>query len=613
MSERLKIYVALVMLCLLVYANSLTGSFVSDDIPAIQENPHIGELSRFWSDPTSVINSFIYRISGTSPILYHLASIILHSINAILVFVFLSIFFKAASSFLGACVFAAHPVNVEAVAWISGRPYQWTGFFCLVCLLLYYRATIPLLVGKKIDLERYLLALAAFVYFLYQNYPFFLTFPALLMLFDISFGKWRVTYRWWLAFIVISLFRIAFVGDELSGRIEYIIAEGGPIVVANDPLKYFLHSLSGHFKLLVWPAILTLYHNSPYLSFPNRALNIFYCILIATFLIVVFRKSRRLFFGMGIFVIFLIPTYSPIPLSNLVAERYLYFPSLALSIWLALFWEQYTGRFPAQKKIALALSIAIVAALAVRTVIRNKDWKSQENFWRTTAKLAPNDPKALNNMGAAYLTAGRIEQARETLVKAIRQAPNMASAYNNLGIAYRRLGRIPQAIDSFKQAIRINLRFTDAYNNLAVAYRQDGDLQKALESCKKAIEINPKFIKAYFNLGDTYERLGKKEDAVAAYEQALRIAKAPQEAYERLAGLYLAAGENKKAIVLLKQMTASNPRDGRAYFALGIAHLRENESMQANAYFAKAKTLGVGSVSERAPELGQFSIPAKAK
>jgi hypothetical protein len=58
----------------------------------------------------------------------------------------------------------------------------------------------------------------------------------------------------------------------------------------------------------------------------------------------IFKKAKVLFFSLGLFILFLLPTYSPVMITWLVAERYLYFPSLAFSIWVALLVEKsYTA------------------------------------------------------------------------------------------------------------------------------------------------------------------------------------------------------------------------------------------------------------------------------
>jgi hypothetical protein len=98
MFKRKTPYLILTAACLLVYANSLHDAFISDDIPAILENPQITQFCRFFFGPHSLLNSFTYLVSGNNPFGYHLINIILHSINTILVF---KPIFQKRSEFLG--------------------------------------------------------------------------------------------------------------------------------------------------------------------------------------------------------------------------------------------------------------------------------------------------------------------------------------------------------------------------------------------------------------------------------------------------------------------------------------------------------------------------------
>jgi tetratricopeptide (TPR) repeat protein len=586
------IYIILVALCLAAFGNSLTGSFVSDDILAIQENPQVADIHRFLFLPHMLLNALIYRAFGFNPIPYHAASILLHSLNTILVFIFLSIFFNRRQSLIGACIFAVHPVHAEAVAWISGRPYQFTALFTLLCLLLYQRATAPLIAGKKLDLSRYGASLALFLYYLAFNYSFFFAFPLLLILLDVSFERWRKTYRLWTPFILASILRLAFVTKEVAQRIDFVITEGGASAIALDPLKYLLHSLAGHFKLLIWPQTLTLYHDAPFRSFIHTGENILLCGIIAGLFILAFKKSRRLFFGMGLFVISLIPTFSPLPLSNPVAERYVYFATIALSILCALLWKQVETKFPSHKRTAYVIMAVLLLALTSRTLIRNEDWRSQENLWVTTAKLAPNNPRALHNMGASYLVKGKLKEAEEAFKKTIQLAPYFADAYNNLGVTYRRMNDVPGAIRCFTQAIRLNSRFADAYNNLGIAFRQAHEIPRAIEAFSKAIEVNPQSPKAYFNLADVLDSLGKTHDAITLYERGMQLTNVPKEIMERLVRLYMKADETTNAIALLQRLVAMDPRDGRSYLALAVCHLKQKEYPLAKSYYTKARALG---------------------
>ena len=108
------LYGILAAICIIVYANSLKGQFVSDDIPAIVKNS-AGDLNcpqRFLLAPSVLLTSFNYLLAKLNPLPYHLTNVLLHILNSILAFVFLGLFFKTETAFLGACLFTVHPIHV---------------------------------------------------------------------------------------------------------------------------------------------------------------------------------------------------------------------------------------------------------------------------------------------------------------------------------------------------------------------------------------------------------------------------------------------------------------------------------------------------------------------
>ena len=89
-----RILLVMIGLILVIYANTLNNGFVSDDIPAIVNNPKISHILSNGLNPCNLTNSLGYLIGKLNPAVYHLTNIILHSLNSILVFLFLRLFFR---------------------------------------------------------------------------------------------------------------------------------------------------------------------------------------------------------------------------------------------------------------------------------------------------------------------------------------------------------------------------------------------------------------------------------------------------------------------------------------------------------------------------------------
>ncbi|MDP2941545.1 MAG: tetratricopeptide repeat protein [Candidatus Omnitrophota bacterium] len=445
----------LVALCFLVYANSLTGAFICDDLTVIVRNPSVGKLDLF--SPPALLDSLNYRVGKLNTFGYHLANVILHSLNSILVFIFLGIFFKTEAAFLGAGLFAAHPIHSEAISWVSGKPYLIIGLFILVAYLLYYYSSYPQDKESRLKPGLYLASLALFSYFIVNSFSFFALVPLFIIFSDVTFQRWRRNWKLWLPFLFIAGLRIFFARNMIGSQIAAVARNTGFSSQAwANPLYNLAYSLFTHLRLLLWPARLTLYHEPMVISSWAIKTEVAVLVLIVLLLPVLYRKARMLFYAMGLFVLFLAPTYSPRPVCWLIAERYAYFPSVALSIVLAFCYERAVSA--GQRKIpALIIAGLVIAACGIRAVIRNEDWKTQGRFWRQTLKVSPQSPKAHNNMGDVYYQEGDIDSAIREFKKAIEIRPDFADAYFNLGnIYYYIKGDAREAVRNLQLAINYN-------------------------------------------------------------------------------------------------------------------------------------------------------------
>jgi hypothetical protein len=137
-----------------VYRGAIHGPFLSDDIGYIVTSPHTRELTAAsvaaMLDPFGAANLYTANYAPVHLLLtalernifagevlgYHLVNIALHAINSVLlVALLLRSRLPAAAALLGGLVFAVHPANVEAVAWISQLKTNGALAFSLAALL----------------------------------------------------------------------------------------------------------------------------------------------------------------------------------------------------------------------------------------------------------------------------------------------------------------------------------------------------------------------------------------------------------------------------------------------------------------------------------------------
>jgi len=515
MLKKSEIYFILVALCLLVYANSLNGAFVSDDIFGIVESPYISQPLRFLLVPSQLLNSLNYLIAGGNPFVYHLTSIFIHSLNTILVFLFLQAFFKAQTAFLGAALFAVHPIHAEAVTWISGRPYLLLALFILGIYFLYNKAVKkgapPQVKEGGINIFYYLLSLLLFLYYIIQNFAFIFLFPLFLILSDLTFGRWRKNWIWWVPFFVITAARVISVKAVIVTRISQVAKDYGSAPNQSNPLFNMAYSLFSHLSLLVWPAKLTLYHEPAVITSFHLTLEIIFLFILILILPFIFKKARVVFFAIALFILFLAPTYSPWQVSWLVAERYLYFPSVALCIFTGFLYEIYIGKGEKNKRLATIVFILIITAYAVRTVARNEDWKTSERLWRETVKVSYNSPRAHNNMGDVYSREGNSVGAIREFKKAIDLKPNYPEAFHNLATVYYAQGGFAEAEKLYQQAISFNPQLFESQYNLGLVYLNKNECTLAGEYLRKALALRPHNTNVRNALGLVYRKLNEQK------------------------------------------------------------------------------------------------------
>ncbi|MFA4889078.1 MAG: tetratricopeptide repeat protein [Candidatus Omnitrophota bacterium] len=485
-------YLALGFLCLVVYYNALNGQFVSDDIDGILKNPDIGKPFLYWLQPANFLYSISYLIVGFKPFIFHLTSLFLHIANTFCVFILLGIFFGIEASLLGASLFAAHPVHVEAVSWISGCPYLMTSLFVFIAYFLYHRATAVGKAGKKIHPGYYFASLAVFFYYYYFSYAFYSVFPFFLVLSDVVFKRWRKAWIYWLPFFIIVALWLIRQKTAISGRIAFVAkdvsVQGG--INWSNPVYNMVYSFFTHMGLLFWPAGLTLYHEPPVITAAMLRVEIVFYIIMLCVLPFLFKRAKPIFFGLCVFILFLAPTYSPVMVSWLVAERYLYFPSIFMSLLVAFFYEKLAKQKRHKAFILLAFSF-LIALYAARTISRNEDWKTPARLWRSTVEISPNSPRSHNNMGDAFAGEGNDEAAIAEFKKSVEINPNYADAYHNLANMYHHAGNTRLAIENYSKAISINPNIAESHYNLGIIYLNQDKIEAACNEFQKALEIRP--------------------------------------------------------------------------------------------------------------------------
>lgn len=495
------IILGLTFLVFLVYANGLNGAFVSDDINWIPKNPNIGNFSSLFQKQERpaiwFIFYFAHAIGGLTPFFYRLPNILFHAGNAVAIFILLSLLANRKIAIFTSLLFAVHPILVESVTWIAGGSHAAYTFFFLLSFIFY-------LLSK----ERARLYFFTILFFLIslsfseKAVVLFLIFP----LYEIAFGSLAKKWKSLLPYLIVGIIVAVALFNKIEGKITGLKLYNYVQPGFDNPLLKIPISVTEYLRLMFWPSDLSLYRYELIFSWSQYLvrLGIFLILLLAIFLS--YRKKRYIFFWLSFFIITLLPTLTPYRFASTVAERYVYIGSLGIFAVMGMILNNLCEKENLKKGIYIIFALLILA-LSVRTIVRNHDWKNEDNLWIASAKVSPNDPNVLNNLGDMYARHKDYQKAIESFNKAIKLKPDYADAYHNLANIQTALYSnenneeyLKEAIDNYFLAIKYNPLLWQSHQNLGAIYFNLKQYDKAIEQLEKAIEINPSNLNLQNNL-----------------------------------------------------------------------------------------------------------------
>jgi Flp pilus assembly protein TadD len=513
-----------------------------------------------WHPVTWISHALDCQMFGVDPAGPHDVNLLLHLINALLLFWVL----QRATGFVGrswmvAALFALHPVNVESVAWIAERKNLLSMFFLLLTLAAYRWY------ARKPQDTRYLVVAVLFALGLMSK-PQVITLPFILLLWD-----------YW------PLHRFSFKGDSPTLQPADVIptrslssliwekvpllalcgvsaiftlnaqAEGG----ATSGYSHWMRlgnaviSYARYLGKALWPTQLALFY--PYPLQPYKLWQVgAAAVLLLTITVAFLMAYRRRYLPVGWlwFLGTLVPMIGVIQVgTQAMADRYAYLPFVGLFImicWSVADWAAQTRLSP---MLLRGVSVAILMALALVAHRQVSFWNDHITLWSHVLEVTTDNWVAENNLGAALLKQARVEEAIPHFRAAAALDPTDPNSNLNIGTYEQMHGNLPAAIELYKKAATIsrNPRTTaKAYNNLAYAYKEIHDLPDARESFQAAVKADPEFVGAWISLGLTAQRMGDLRGAADAYSQAAAI-QPTDLSYLLLAQALEQAGDRQKA------------------------------------------------------------------
>jgi protein O-mannosyl-transferase len=492
----------LAVVTLTVYSVTFFNGFVMDDEVIIVNNPQTLSLKNvpdvllapdlikpYYRPLNRATYLFDFQVAGMNPAWYHGINILIHLGNVILLYLVGMRFLRNnLGALLAALLFAVHPVNCEAVNFISARNTLLALFFSLASLFAYMKArerrtVVP--VGS---------ALLFFCGLLCKETAFMMIAVFSFALFiPLQEGEERLSWKGRALCLLPYLFLTGVYFFMRSYSLQGIVGTPVPAegIFSRLALNYWI--IPQYIGLLLFPSDLTLFHKVPDGGILSP---LWYLPAMVGFLAVIWlvvrSRNRAALFGLAWLAINYVPISNIVPIpSEQLQERYLYMPAVGFFLWTGVLssWIKKKEIF---KQPLWAGVLLVMAFLSIVAVQRNLDWRNNLSLFSSGVRNDPDSPAAHYNLGTAYMETGQLEKARS----------------------------------QWEITLKLDPRFSDALTQMGTFAAVSGELQLAERYYLAAIdappgETDPDKSMAHFNLGKIYEKWNRPDLALSHYRRFL--------------------------------------------------------------------------------------------
>ena len=580
----------LVALVFIAYVPVLRAGFIWDDESHLTQNPCvIGPLGlkEIWTSTRAVyyplvLTSFwaIHKFAGLHPLPYHILNVSLHAASAVLLWRVLRQL-RVRGAWLGAALWALHPVMVQSVAWITELKNTQSCLFYLLSILFYLKWE-----ERPLRKSNSMFAMSLICFALATlSKPSVVMLPAVLAL-CVWWRRGRI--RWQDAaplapYVVISAIASAWTIWEQrfhAGAVGPDWEQTWPerLVIAGRAIWFYLGKL-------LWPdPLIFIYprweiHASDltaYLPLAGAILGL------VSLWFVRGKAGRALFFAASSYVVSLFPVLGFFTVYffrySFVSDHFQYLASMG------------------PLALAGAGIATVLGQLSERRIELASNTDALESSGHSIARrtfLAPVLCSVLL-VALGFLTWRQTVEYRDltTLYKStLAKNPGCWMAHYNLGIVLRDQGQTDQAVSHYRQAVALRPQYTEAHYNLARLLAEKREFKDAIEHYEAALAINPEDAEAHNNLGATLFEAGMVDDAIGHYTKALAIRPDYAEASCNLATALLTKGDIDGAIARYLPCLEVLPNEPDGQYNLASALLRKGRIDEAITHYEKALEL----------------------
>jgi protein O-mannosyl-transferase len=574
-AERRKIVllaVALAVATALLYLPALRNGFVSlDDPDYVTQNAHVQQgltlANVKWAFSIDNAESNFHPLTwishmadvslyGGRPFGHHLTNVVLQTADVVLLFLlFATATGEAMKSAAVAALFAVHPMNVEAVAWVAERKTVLCMVFFLgaCCAHVWYT--------RKPSAGRYATIVALFALALLSK-VMTVTLPLALLLLDYwPLGRMEdararagtIDAKRALKLILekVPLFLMSAAASAATLYIhhrEHEIAAGMP---ASWMLKNGTYSYLKYLGKFFWPLRLGAFYPHPENSLSWLAVGIAGIAMLGISAVVWrFRERPYLVAGWLWYLATLFPMVGYVQSGRQgMADRYLYIPMIGVIfglVWLIGDWAKERNWNPSVLSLLVLLAIAPCVYL---TETQIGYWRDSYALFAQTLAVTSRNGMAENSFGSELYERGDFAGAAQHFEAAVEYAPDLAVAHYNLAMIRQRENMVTEAEREYRIALWLATDWMEAaraHNNLGVLYMSEQQYSNATAEFDAAIKLNPAEYNSYMGRGRIELQASQFDAAIGDFAHAAQISETP-EVFFRLGTAFELKGEAQRA------------------------------------------------------------------
>lgn len=556
----------IIVLTILTFYAVRDFDFVNwDDQVQVVSNPDLENLSLpvvrkifssfyvgMYQPLTTLSYAIDYAVFGIQkPSGFHLMSLTMHLMNIIFLFIlFKHLKLTKIQTFVLVLFFAVHPIQVEAVTWISARSTLLFSMFYLLALIFYVRYS------ERRNVSSILISFCFFICSLLSKpsaASFFLMIPV--VDYWITSKLRAGTFLRMLIFVIPALFALI---------LTYFSRNDTGVFNSLNEVPIFQHIAFAMWSVLLYafhlffPVTQKVYQLYPAFGFHMVIIPFFVFILFLLMFIRLKNYRRIMLMSAGLFLIPLSVHLKIIPFGDqYMADRYMYLSVPGLFFAPALLLLKKKGRnFKQLSPLFAVLLICIGLFFAGLSFVRKNTWKNSIVLWTFV-----------------------IENNTDNYI-----------AYYNRGHALKDKGRILESINDFSMVVERKPDYAEAYFARGTLYSGIKNFMKAIEDFDKTVQLNPELYQAYYNRANSYYNSGNYTGALHDYNTFLTYDSTHEKAsfYVILSMIQL----NYNATELIKELNLfihKFPENQDGYYLLGIIYMEQNPQLACENFSISAK------------------------